>query len=102
MQNVGARVDPRFEPGFQRARRIGQLHFKVLLLPLADPEHYWKIRSDRLPHRVDDISGKSSPAGQVLTSVSILAPIGTLPKELIDQIAVRAVQFDGIEPQAFR
>src|SRR5438477_3940591 len=100
MQNVDARVDQRFEPGFQRARRIGQLHFKVLLLPLADPEHYRKIRSDRLPHRVDDINGKSSPAGQVLASVAILAAIGTLPKELINQIAVRAMQFDGIEPQA--
>ena len=49
---------------------------------------------------MDDISGKPGPAGQVLASVSILAAIGTLPKELINQIAVRAMQFDGIEPQA--
>jgi hypothetical protein len=48
MQNVDSGVAQRFEPGFQRARRIGQLHFVVLLLPLADPEESWKIRSNRL------------------------------------------------------
>ena len=102
MQNVDSRVDQRFEPGFQCARRIGKLHFKVLLLPLADAEHDRKIRSDQCAHRADDISGKPGPARQVLAAVAILAAIGTLPKELIDQIAVRAMQFDGIESQLFR
>src|SRR5439155_10640425 len=45
---------------------------------------------------------KPGPAGQVLASVGILAAIGTLPEKLIDQIAVRTVQFDCIEPQALR
>src|SRR5258705_6119387 len=84
----------------REAYRPASLHSPAA--PLADPEQYRKIRSDRLSHRLDDISGKPGPAGQVLSSIGILAAIGTLPEELIDQIAVRAMQFDGIESQALR
>src|SRR5258705_11114518 len=82
----------------REAYRPASLHSPAA--PLADPEQYRKIRSDRLSHRLDDISGKPGPAGQVLSSIGIIAAIGTLPEELIDQIAVRAMQFDGIESQA--
>ena len=101
MQNVDSRVDQRFEPGFQCARRVGQLHFIVLLLPLADPQQDRKIRSDRRAHRVDDISGKPGPPGQVLASVGILAAIGTLPEELIDQIAVAPCNSTASNPKRF-
>ena len=100
MQNVCSCVDQRLQPGFQCAGCIGQLDFVVLLLPLADSEQDRKLGPDRLAHCADDIGGKARPAGQVPPPICILPAIGAFPKELINQITVRSVQFDCIESEA--
>ncbi len=78
---------------------MGQLHVEVLLLPLADADDHRIVRAHGLAHLAQDIGGEPGAARQALGAIGVLADIHAVPEELVDQIAVGAVQLDGVEPQ---
>ena len=100
MEGVCAGVGERSEPRRQRGGRRRDLGLEVLLLPLREPNDHWKRGSDRAAHRFQDLGREAGPLADRWPAIQVVAFVGALPEELVDQVAVGAVKLDRIEPEA--
>jgi hypothetical protein len=73
-------------------RRVIAVH-----LPLREAVDDRKVRPDRGPDRGHHL-GRESGARLQRTAVAVGAVIGLGPEELVEQVAVGAVDLDGVEP----
>jgi hypothetical protein len=94
----------RGHPGVgERGQHVGQLvggpgELRVVGtgLPLGEPEHDREVGGDALADGGDDLGREAGPLGGA-AGVAVGAAVGPLPQELVDQVAVRAVQLDTVE-----
>src|SRR5258708_11990524 len=70
----------------------------ILLLPGRQPQHHREIRPDIRADRLNDLGGETGSAADV-AAILVLAPVGLIPEKLIDEVAMRAVNFDAVEAQ---
>src|SRR5258705_12092458 len=70
----------------------------ILLLPSRQPQHHREIRPDIRADLPNDLGGETGSAADVAT-VLVLAQVGLIPEKLIDEVAMRAVNFDAVKAQ---
>ena len=102
MQHVHAGVDQWPQPVLHLGRRQRQAGLKILLLPLRQPDRDREIRRGGAPHRSDRFDRKTAALNQRRAAPAVAALVAAGPEKLVDQVAVRAVQFDAVETQAHR
>ena len=92
----------------QRGQPIG--HFiggcgkaggKILLFPLANTQDNREVLPNCFAHGFDHFAGKGGPFLDGFAAKAIGAQIRARPEELINQIAMRAMNFKGIKPGIF-
>ena len=66
--------------------------------PLGEAEDDGELAAHCLADGMDDAAGKTGPAYQV-ASVFVRAPVGLLPEKLVNQVAVRSMQFHTVKTQ---
>ena len=71
-----------------------QFYVIVIGLPLRDAEDDREILADRGAAGGNDFGGEGGAVGDVRTAVAIAAQVGPIPKELVKDIAMRAVELD--------
>ena len=87
----------RGEEGLEFARVLGDAGVVVAALPLGEPERDRELRPGRRADGGGDLGAEPHPARHV-AAVAVGPPVGDRPVELVEQVAVRAVQFDAVEP----
>src|ERR1700730_11419492 len=70
----------------------------ILLLPIRQPQHHREIRPDIYADLLNDLGGETGSAG-VDAAILVLAQVGLIPEKLIDEVAMRAVNFDAVKAQ---
>ena len=98
MDDIDAGLDQRGQPGRHFIRRGGKAGGEVLLLPLADAQDDREIRTNGGTHRSHDFAGKGCTFGNGFAAKAIGAQVRPRPEELINQIAVCAMDFKGVKP----
>ena len=95
-RSTAAPEAPQFLRGCRQPRRV------VLLLPLREAQDDREIRPGRVArHGLDDLGCEAGAADQV-AAIFVGALIGARPEELVDQVAMGAVDLDAVESQALR
>src|SRR5262249_55867368 len=82
-------------------RRARQPRVKVRALPLRETEEDRKVFADLFSDGFDDLCRKARARDEIATPC-VGALVGLLPKELIDDVAVCAVQLDAVETELLR
>ena len=91
-------VGERSEEGRELARVLGDPGVVVAALPrIREPERDGEVRPDRFPDGGHDLVGEKRTRPLMSPPRRVGAPIGFRPEELIEQIAVRAVELHRIE-----
>src|SRR4029077_17812685 len=70
----------------------------ILLLPGRQPQHHREIRPDIRADLLNDLGGETGSAPDA-AAILVLASVGLIPEKLIDEVAMRAVNFDAVESQ---
>src|SRR5260370_410069 len=70
----------------------------ILLLPGRQPQHHREIRPDIGADFLNDLDGETGSAADV-AAILVLAQVGLIPEKLIDEVAMRAVNFDAVKAQ---
>src|SRR5882757_4544409 len=70
----------------------------ILLLPGRQPQHHREIRPDIRADLLNHLDGETGSATDV-AAILVLAQVGLIPEKLIDEIAMRAVNFDAVKAQ---
>src|ERR1700730_18224872 len=70
----------------------------ILLLPIRQPQHHREIRPDIGADLLNDLGGETGSAADV-AAVRVVAQVGLVPEKLVDQVAMRAVNFDAVKAQ---
>src|SRR5712672_2702511 len=70
----------------------------ILLLPTRQSHHHREFRPDFLADLLNHLGGETGSAADV-AAILVLAPVGLVPEKLIDEVAMRAVNFDTVEAQ---
>ena len=81
------------------AGRGGELGGEVLLLPLREADDHRIVRADRGAHGLQDLGGEAGALADGRAAEQVAALVGAVPEELVDQVAVRAVQLDRVEAE---
>ncbi|MGZ2383575.1 hypothetical protein ACVIDN_004997 [Rhizobium brockwellii] len=97
MKDIDGRLDQRQQPSLHLCGCFREAHAEILLLPLTDTHNYREIRSDRFTHGADDLDCKARAFFDCWSAIPVGPQIGARPEELINQIAVRAVDLDSVE-----
>src|SRR5262249_46720477 len=98
VEEIDAGVRQRSQEGFQFDWRAGNLRVEILNFPLGEAQCYGKVESDAMADYLCNFKGEAS----AIHAVSVRAAIGLLPEELIDEIAVSAMDLDAIEAARLR
>ena len=102
VDDVGARVDQGAQPGDHLVGGARQAGGEVLLLPLRDAQDDRIVRADLGADGFQDVGGEAAALGDGRAAVAVVAAVDALPEELVDQVAVGAVELDGVEAHALR
>src|SRR5258706_15171329 len=70
----------------------------ILLLPGRQPQHHREIRPDIRADLRNDLGGETSSAADV-AAILVLAQVGLTPEKLVDEVAMRTVNFDTVKAQ---
>src|SRR5712675_1101961 len=70
----------------------------ILLLPGRQPQHHREIRPDIGADLLNDLDGEAGSVADV-AAILVLAQVGLIPEKLIDEVAMRAVNFDAVKAQ---
>src|SRR5258707_13254446 len=70
----------------------------ILLLPGRQPQRYREIRPDIRADLLNDLGAETGSAADV-AAILVLAQVGLIPEKLIDEVAMRAVNFDAVKAQ---
>src|SRR5581483_7120963 len=92
MEDIDAGIRQRPQETFQLSRGRGELRVIVGDFPLREPQADGKPRSHPLAHFADNLRGETRPRYQI-AAITVGPAIRFFPKELIDEVAVRSVQF---------
>ncbi|MNO97408.1 hypothetical protein D3C76_891140 [compost metagenome] len=95
MENVHARVGQRLEELAQGFRGLHQTCGVVLLLPLGETEDDRETFTDRGTHGLNQFNGEARTVGQA-AAVFVGALVAAFPEELVDQVAVGAVDLHAV------
>ena len=99
VENIDAGLGQRYQPRRHLSRGLGKLHGEILLLPLRQAQDDDEILAHGRPHRGYDIPCETAALRQRRTAEPVGPLIRSRPEELIDQVAMGAVEFDGVEAQ---
>ncbi len=89
------------EDDLQLLGRLGDPRLIVVDLPLGQAEEDREVRGDGFPAGFDQLRGEAGARGRV-TAVRVGAPVGAGPEELVDEVAVAAVDLDAVEAEGLR
>src|SRR3989338_4853932 len=96
MEGVDARVGQRLEESCKFVRRRGELRRVVLLLPLREAQDQREVLAGLTTDRLDDLDAKARTRNEI-AAIFVLALIGAFPEELVDEIAMSAMDLDPVE-----
>ena len=99
VEGVDAGRGQRGQDRLQLLRGLGEPRVVVLLLPLRVAEDHREVGRDGRADRGHDLGGELR-AGHGVAAVGVGPAVGALPQELVDQVAVGAVQLDAVEADA--
>jgi len=99
VQHGDVHVDPRLQPVGHQVGGLGNACGIVRRLPLADAQDNREARSDTGADCGDELCSEARLSGNRGDSVAIAAQIGAALQELIDQIAMCAIEFDRVETE---
>ena len=102
MEEIYPRFRQRDQPRLHLLRCGRKPRGIILEFPLRKAKTDGKVRADGLAHGANDFRGKSGALSQRLATITIGALIGGVPKELVNQIAMRPMNLHGVKPQCFR
>ncbi len=100
MDDVRAGRDQGAQPRLQIAGRRREARGEILLLPLRDPNDDREIGAHGGAHGGQNLGGEAAPFGDGRPAKGVVAFIGPLPEELVNQVAVGAVKLHSVEAQA--
>ena len=100
VEDVHAGVGQRIEEISQRLGGVAQARAVILLFPLRKPEDDREVFAHGGAHGGDQFEGKFRPRRQI-AAIGVVALVGAVPEELIHQIPVGAVDFDGVKADVF-
>ncbi|MNG40123.1 hypothetical protein D3C84_1285690 [compost metagenome] len=69
----------------------------MVYLPLAKTQDDREVGTDSLTYALYNLRGKTGAFLERCTAVVIFAQIGASPEKLVDQIAVCAMNFNGVK-----
>ena len=99
VQDVRTGLHQRHQPLRHLLGRGGELRLVVLLLPLAHPQQDREIRPHRRAHRLEHLGGEARAFAQRRPAPGVGAAVSHRPEELVDQVAVRAVDLGHVEAE---
>ena len=68
----------------------------VLQFPPSDTKEDRKLGAYRPTHRFNQLGGETGVLGQSFPAVTVRAPVGGMPEELVDRIAVGPMNLDRV------
>ena len=99
MEHIDTGVSQSGQPNFHFRRSLGQLGGVILLLPLADAQQQREIRADCGTTGLDDFQRKAGAIHQAVSAPHVGSLVCAVPEELVNQIAVGAVQLCDVEAE---
>ncbi len=99
MEGIGAGVDEGHQDGGELVGGVGDAGVVVGGLPLGQPQHDREAGGDLGADGGDDLGGEAG-AGLEVAAVGVGAAVGGRPEELVDEVAVGAVELDAVETEA--
>jgi hypothetical protein len=101
VENRDPCVGQRLQHVGEGGRRVGEAGAIILLLPLGKAKGDGKGGARHRPDRADHLAGEARATAPV-AAPEVSPPVRLRPEKCIDQIAVRAVDLDAVEPQPQR